>query len=451
MLTVTPLEKARALLLAESARLAELKTPSPASPECWESLSLPGATGRILAESILAPAPVPSFDRSQVDGLAVRAVDTFGASEALPAILNFAGEGWMGQPATRPLQPGECFAVATGGMLPAGADAMVMIEDVEQLDQETRLVTRSVSPGNQVTRCGDDCQAGQLILEAGRRLRAPEIGAIAALGLDRVRVRPLVRVAIVSTGDELIAAGSVAQVNAAPAGLIFDANGPMLAAAVQEAGGLPVPLGIVRDQLGELTTVLEQALGQADLVLVSGGSSVGARDYVEQAIAAAGTPGVVLHGLAVKPGKPTLAGICQGKIVIGLPGHPVAAWFIFEQLVRPLIQQQSGLDPERFIPCTVMARTSSRIPSNHGREEFVLVRLVRPGADLRPMDGEPDEAWPGHEIWLAEPLPTRSGLITQLSTSDGYLRIDRDSEGLEAGVLVRVTLLRSEMPWRKPI
>ncbi|NCC76931.1 MAG: molybdopterin molybdenumtransferase MoeA [Clostridia bacterium] len=456
MLKVMSLDKARTMLMGELERLLLERRAS--DGVFGETVGLSEASGRILVEAIVAPYDVPSFDRSQVDGLAVRSADTFGASEALPAILNWAGEVAMGQAATQPLVAGACFGVATGGMLPPRADAMVMIEDVEQIDAETRLVTRSVSPGSHVTRRGDDTRAGQVVLPAGRCLKAPEIGALAALGLSQVGVVPRVRVGILSTGDELVAAGqthpnhvpgslneSVRPVLALP-GTVYDANGPMLAAAIREAHALPVEFGIVRDQLDELSATLQAALDQSDLVLISGGSSAGARDYVERAIAAAGQPGVLLHGLAVKPGKPTVAGICQGKLVIGLPGHPVAAWFIFEQLVRPLLAALGGREP--VARPKVRARITSRIPSNHGREEFVLVRLLNRAE--QPI------------AWLAEPLPTRSGLITQLSSSDGYLVIDRDSEGLESGSEVVVTLLhdpgevmvgRTEggSLWNKPI
>jgi molybdopterin molybdotransferase len=450
MLKVLTLDKARTLLLDELERLVSERHTTVAAP--GETVSLAQACGRILAEAIVAPFDVPSFDRSQVDGLAVRAADTFGASEALPAILNWAGEVAMGQVATQPLAAGACFGVATGGMLPPGADAMVMIEDVEQIDDETRLVTRSVAPGSHVTRRGDDTRTGQVVLSAGRCLKSQEIGVLAALGLSQVRVMPQVRVGILSTGDELVAAGCARPDHLAngahaatgpenvPPGTVFDVNGPMLAAAVREAHGLPVEFGIVHDQFEDLATTLQHALDQTDLVLISGGSSAGVRDYVERAIAAAGQPGVLLHGLAVKPGKPTVAGICQGKLVIGLPGHPVAAWFMFEQLVLPLLAVLGSRTPVQRTK--VQARITSRIPSNHGREEFVLVRLMP--ADISDA---------GQSVaWLAEPLPTRSGLITQLSTSDGYLVIARDSEGLEAGCEVDVTLLQEGGPsWNKPI
>lgn len=411
MLTVSSLSQAKDMLLNEIMPLAAV-----------EPVSLSDALGRVLAGPVIAPADVPAFDRSQVDGLAVRAADTFGASEALPAILHFAGDVPMGQAAGQALEASACISVATGGMLPPGADAMVMIEYVEQLDPLTRLVTHSVSPGSHVTRRGDDTKAGQLVLKAGQVLRSHDLGAIAALGISQVDVLPVVRVGILSTGDELVE--PMFGHTAASAGKIFDVNGPMLAGAVRAAGCQAVPYGIIPDQLDRLTAILKQALQETDLVLISGGSSVGARDYVEQAINAAGTPGVLLHGLAVKPGKPTLAGVCQGKVVMGLPGHPVAAWFMFEHLVAPLLSRLGGI-PQRH-PVTVTARTTSRIPSNHGREEFVLVSLHQDAVD---------------GAWLAEPLATRSGLVTQLTASDGYLRIPRDCEGLAEGTTVTIYLL----------
>lgn len=431
MLKVMTIEKALALLSSEIERSG--KSPQAEGRRVSsEQVLLSDASGRILSAPIVAPMDVPAFDRSQVDGLAVRAIDTFGASEPVPAILHWAGEIAMGQPATQALQAGECMGIATGGMLPPGADAVVMIEDVEQIGADTRLVTRSVSPGSHVTLRGDDTRAGQAILPAGRCLHASEIGALAALGLGTADVLPQVKVGILSTGDELVPAGTIHDPGQAPQGTVFDSNGPMLIAAVHETLCQPVSFGIIRDQLDELTTTLKSALQQTDLVLISGGSSAGVRDYVEQAITAAGQPGVILHGLAVKPGKPTLAGLCDGKLVIGLPGHPVAAWFIFEQLVKPLLAALSGRVPvERP---KVSARTTCRIPSNHGREEFILVRLSKASAKQDPG---------GETRWLAEPLPTRSGLVTLLSASDGYLVIDRDKEGLEAGSTVDVTLLHN--------
>jgi molybdopterin molybdotransferase len=389
-----------------------------------ETVPLDRALGRRLAAPILAPFDVPPFDRSQVDGMAVHAADTFGASETTPAILRFAGEVHMGQAETIPLAAGHCMAVPTGGLLPPGADAMVMIESVELLDLATRLITHSVSPGNQVTRRGDDAKAGQTVIPAGRLLGSQEIGALAALGLHAVEVAGLsLRVGILSTGDELVDAAGPAS-----SGMIHDVNGPMLAASVREAGAVPIPYGIVPDQLDQVQAALGRALLETDLVLISGGSSVGSRDFVEPAIQAAGQPGLLFHGLAIKPGKPTLAGLCDGKLVFGLPGHPVAAWFVFEQLVRPILNHLRGVEPPSRP--TIAARTTCRIPSNHGRAEFLLVRLV------------PDPT-PDHTDWLAQPLATRSGLVTLLAASDGYICIPRDCEGLAEQEPVTVHLLRN--------
>lgn len=381
-----------------------------------EQLPLQLAGGRILAAPVKASEDVPPFCRSQVDGLAVWAADTFGASETIPAILAYQGEVQMGRPVEFRLQPGQCAYVPTGGELPAGADAMVMIEQVEDLGDGLRQVSQSVSPGTHLTRQGDDITAGTTVFRAGRRLNATDLGTLAALGLATVPVVRRPRVAILSTGDELI------EPDTRPGpGQIYDVNRYTLAETVRLHGGEPVISGIVRDDLTILQQALGQALGTCDLVLVSGGSSVGTRDYVAAAINSLGEPGVILHGIAVKPGKPTMAGVCNGKLVLGLPGHPVAAWFMAHWLAGPVLAWLQGSQP--LYKPTVQAMTACRIPSNHGREEFVLVTL---------QNGDQP---------LAVPVFAKSGLITLLSRSDGYIRIPRDCEGLPQGAPVSVYLL----------
>lgn len=422
------------LSLAEAKQLLQSHVSSPSLTDV-EILPLNQAIGRILADPIVVQKDVPSFDRTRVDGLAVRADDTFGASDSLPAILQLIGEVEMGQETNLVIQPGQCAYVPTGGMLPTGADAMVMIEYVESLDATTRLVSQRVSPGQSITRRGDDAKAGHTLLPTGHRILATDIGALAALGRAAVSVRRAVRVGILSTGDELL---DVSQAEQLTIGQVLDVNRPMLAAAVTQTGAVLTDYGIVPDQLDQLNATLQQAVAENDLVLISGGSSVGTRDYVEQAIDAAGQPGVLLHGIAVKPGKPTLAGRCGNTLVIGLPGHPVAAWFMYEQLALPLIAALAG-QPAPQLP-HVAARLASRLPSNHGREEFVLVQLDKAGP---PEASESTGAQPGQmttssPLWTAHPLVTCSGLVTQLTAGDGYLRIPRDCEGLEAGECVTV-------------
>ncbi len=413
MLTVLGLKEAQDLLLMHFQAQLNKK------PRQTVYVPLQAAIGRVLSTDLIASANVPAFDRSQVDGFAVRATDTFGVSESVPAQLRLIGEVAMGQTTTLVIQPGECAYVPTGGMIPPGADAMVMIEHTESFDPTLRLLSQRVAPGQSVTHVGDDCHQGQILLPAGHSIRSADLGALAALGLAQIEVFSQIHVGILSTGDELIDIDQVSQI--AP-GQIIDVNRPMLLAAAKKLGARVLDYKIVPDQLDLLQTKLQQAVRENDLVLISGGSSAGARDYVEQAMNLAGKPGVILHGIAVKPGKPTLAGNCDGTMVIGLPGHPVAAWFMFDQLTRPLIETWSG-KPIQIKP-SISARLTTRIPSNHGREEFVLVRLR--SDDLDPLKV------------LAEPLATRSGLVTQLTAGDGYLRIPRDREGLEAGSLVEI-------------
>lgn len=429
MLNVLNLESAQNLLLNQCG--PDRRLPA-------EQVLLSQLTGRVLAEPILVMRDVPAFDRAQVDGLAVRSTDTFGASDSLPAILQLVGEVEIGQDTTLEIRDGQCAYVPTGGMLPAGADAMVMIEYVEALDATTRLVSQRVSPGQSVTRRGDDARAGQQLLAADHCIQATDIGALAALGLSEASVRRAVRVGVLSTGDELRDVRAMEQL---AVGQILDVNRPMLVAALTRTGICVTDYGIVPDQLEQLNQTLQQAVTENELVLISGGSSVGARDFVEQAINQAGEPGVLFHGIAVKPGKPTLAGRCHDTLVIGLPGHPVAAWFMFEQLALPLVAAWQG-QPAQQAP-RVIAQLASRLPSNHGREEFVLVRLERAGSTVTieqtaaTLAGS-DEATGIAPAWLARPLATRSGLITQLTAGDGYLRIPRDCEGLEAGEVVTV-------------
>lgn len=415
MLNVLALDAAQTLLLSQIKNISSRTEP----------VSLALARGRVLALDLMAKSDVPDFDRSQVDGFAVRAEDTFGASESLPAMLSLIGEVAMGTSTNLEIGLGECAYVPTGGMIPQGADAMVMIEHTESFDPTLRLISQRVAPGQSITKRGDDCLAGQTLLLAGHILRSADLGALAALGQKQVEVIAPVRIAFLSTGDELV---DVSQSDKITAGQIIDVNRPMLIAAAEKLDATISDYGIISDQLDLLLDTIKKATLENELIIISGGSSVGSRDYVEQAINQAGQPGVLLHGIAVKPGKPTLAGNCDGKLVIGLPGHPVAAWFMFDQLVKPLILAMSGRQTALDESPARQARLTMRLPSNHGREEFVLVRLIK----------DPDQTGK----WLAEPIVTRSGLVTQLTSGDGYLRIPRDSEGLETGTLVDIHLIK---------
>lgn len=400
MLNVITLEEAKRLL---SDTFGSWK------PEA-ETVSLDCAAGRVLARPVEAKEFVPGFDRSTVDGYALRAADTFGCGESIPALLTLAGEVLMGETPDVTIQPGRCAYIPTGGCLPTGADAVVMLEYAEDYGDGTVGIQSPCAPGAHLIFRGDDTAPGRELLPAGKKLGAKEIGALAAAGVGSVSVLALPRASVFSTGDELI------PVEQAPApGQVRDVNGPMLAAALEELGCRVCRRELLRDDQSLLRRAISQACGDSDMVFLSGGSSVGIQDAAYRVLSELGT--VLFHGLAVKPGKPTLLADVGGVPVFGLPGHPAAAWFLFRLLAAPWICECTG----RELPGRETAAVlDASLPSNHGREEYVLVRL------------EGDRAIP---LW------NKSGLITALSQADGYLRIPRDAEGISAGSRVTVTLI----------
>jgi len=369
----------------------------------------------VLAGDALAREYVPGFTRSTVDGFAVHASDTFGCSESIPAMLRYTGEVLMGVSPDKPVGPGECMAVPTGGALPEGADAVVMMEYAEDYKDGLIYVMKPVSPGQHVVFKGDDVVPGKQVLKAGTRLKPQDIGSLAALGIGSVEVKAPVRVGIISTGDELV------DVAAVPAGAqIRDVNTHALGAGVRACGGEPVAFGIAPDEFETLLSTARRALQSCDMLFISGGSSVGAKDSTARVIGELGKPGVLMHGIAMKPGKPTILGNADGKPVFGLPGHPVSAYFIFHIFIRPLICAMLGTEVSEHV-CA--ARLSANIPSNHGREEYIPVAVSEEtGATV------------------ATPVIGKSGLITVLSRAAGYVRIERDSEGAQRGETVRVHL-----------
>ena len=375
-----------------------------------EEVGLDFALGRTLFADLVSREYVPDFERSMVDGYALRACDTFGCSEAITALLKLIGEVSMGKPAGITLPAGACVYVPTGGELPKGADAMVMLEYTEDFGSGTIAIQKPVAPGSHVIFRGDDVSAGEPVYRRGYRFLPKDIGTLAALGYGGVTVFRRPKVAVISTGDELVKP----ETRSLTIGQVRDVNGPLLAAAVTASGGEALYLGIVPDKPEALKKALTEALKKADVVLISGGSSVGAKDAAEKVVSDMGE--LLFHGLALKPGKPTLAADVGGKPVFGLPGHPVAAYFIYSLLVRPLIYRMMESAPQDR---TVRAGCSANIPSNHGREECVAVRL---------------------EGKTAIPVMGKSGLITTLSGADGYIRIPRDAEGVAQGDSVRVFL-----------
>ncbi|MBW1916828.1 MAG: molybdopterin molybdotransferase MoeA [Deltaproteobacteria bacterium] len=387
-----------------------------------EMVLLSQAHGRVLAQDLVATADLPEFTRTVVDGFAVRARDTFGASPSAPALLQVVGEINMGEEATRLLQPGETVRIATGGMLPPGADAVVMIEYTQELDAHNLEVFRSVSPLENVLQQGEDVRAGTRLLAAGVRLRPQDIGLSAALGVTTVPVYRCPRVAIISTGDEIVPIEA-----ALKPGQMRDSNAYALAAQVETAGGKPCYWGIVPDELTALQERLAAALPKSDLILISGGSSVGTRDWAITAIQSFSDSQILVHGLAISPGKPTILAVIDNKPLIGLPGHPASAMIIMAVLGRPLLARLGGLNaPEDSWGQTITARLSRNLASPQGREDFVRVRLR----------SEADTLW-------ADPILGKSGLISTMVKAHGWIQIPLHTEGLEKGELVTVRLFYS--------
>lgn len=397
MLHVIGLQEAIKLSANMARRIERTETPPP------EALS-----GRVTAEAIVCQENVPGFRRSTMDGYAVIAADTFGAGEANPVDLSVVGEAVMGEETTHAICSGTCLKIPTGGMLPAGADAVIPVEYTD-LDFDTCLVYRAVSPKENVTQIGDDMRENGLLFPAGARLTPAAIGALAAAGIGQVAVVGAPNVGILSTGNELVPANQPA----AP-GKVRDVNAALLAAMCRGCGCNPRFYGIIPDDEPTLTKTLLQAAEENDLVLLSGGSSAGEKDLTAKIIGRLGE--VLAHGIAMKPGKPTVIGKIGKTPVFGLPGHPAACYFVTETVVKPCIETLSGAALPGIQTTAVL---SENVSSNHGREEFVCVRLHN---------------------GTAEPIYGKSGVISLLSAADGYLRIPRDSEGLAAGETATIYL-----------
>ncbi len=394
-----------------------------ASPRAAESVPLEEALGRVLAEDVRAEVDVPGFDRSNMDGFAVRAEDTYGASEEAPLRLACNAESVpTGVAPAGEVAAGTATSIATGGMLPRGADAVVPVEqtDLEE-DGAVVAVRRAVVPGAAVSFAGTDVGSGETVLFSGTRLTARETGVLAAIGRDRVRVVGRPRVAIVSTGDEIVQPGEAMR-----PGLVYDSNGRILADAVRELGAEPLFLGAFRDDEAALRAALAAALERADLVLLSGGTSKGEGDLNGRVVAEL-DPGVVVHGVALKPGKPICLAASGERPVVILPGFPTSAVFTFHEFVAPVVRRMAGLAEERRE--SVTARLAQRTVSERGRVEYLLVGLVR-GAD---------------DALAAYPMGKGSGSVTAFSRADGFVRIDRNEEIVEADAEVPVTLLGSAL------
>ena len=376
-----------------------------------ETVPLASALGRVLAEDIKAEEYVPDFDRSTVDGYALHAKDTFGCSDSVPAILNLVGEVKMGEETEITVPRDSCVYVPTGGAIPAGCDCSVMIEYTEDYGDGTIGILKPGAPGLNLIFRGDDVFPGKTVLKAGRVLEPQDIGALAAIGKTAVPVRPRLRVGVISTGDELVPA----EKKPGP-GQVRDVNSPMLAALLRDFGAEPVDYGIVVDDEQMLRVKTETAAESCDAVILSGGSSAGVKDAACRIVEDLGK--LILHGIAIKPGKPTILGRAGNKPLIGLPGHPVAAYFVAKLFVLPLFARLEGR-VMRSHP--VQAFLSESLNANHGRMQISACRLEE-------RNGRP----------VATPIRSKSGLITQLAGADGYFVIDRDCEGLPKDANVEV-------------
>ena len=378
-----------------------------------EIVALSAAMGRVLAEDIAASEYVPDFDRSTVDGFAVRAGDTFGCTDAIPAILPLQSTVLMGEGADYPLNPGECVAVPTGGAVPQGADSVVMLEYTEAYGDGTIGISKPAAPGMNLIFRGDDVYPGKVILQKGRVLSSADIGALAAIGRVQIPVVKKLTVGVISTGDELVPP----EARPGP-GQVRDVNSPMLEAMLTAFGCAVINYGIVIDDEALLSETVKRALWECDAVLLSGGSSVGVKDAACRIIESLGQ--LLLHGIAIKPGKPTILGRAGAKPLVGLPGHPVAAYFITRLFVLPLLGRLTCRDMTAY---TVTARITESISANHGRAQYHCCRLTRKDGAV-----------------YAQPIRGKSGLITMLAGADGYFCISRDCEGLPQGAEVQVTI-----------
>jgi molybdopterin molybdotransferase len=383
---------------------------------CSESVPTFQALDRVVAQPLFSPQDLPEFPRSTVDGYAVNAADTYGASATLPSFLTVIGEVPMGQSTPLQVGVGEAALVHTGGMIPAGANSVVMVEQTQHVDDQSIEVLKPVAEGENLILIGEDVRRGDQVIDAGRRIRPQDIGGLLALGITSVDVARPPRVAILSTGDEVVPPDQPV----AP-GQVRDINSYSLAALTLRAGGIPQLYGIVPDDRAALTEAVRKAHAESDIVVLSAGSSVSYRDLSVDVIDSLGRPGVLTHGLSVRPGKPTILAVCDGTPVFGLPGNPVSAMVIFDLVVAPAIRAYLGAAEEPRQQ--VQARLARNVASTTGREDYVQVRLEERSG----------------ELW-AVPVFGKSNLIYTLVHADGTVKVSLDANGILEGAWVTVYL-----------
>ena len=431
-LTLLPPDEAREKLLAALSK---------AMPDS-ESLAVDSALGRVNTTDVVAPHPLPEFPRTTVDGYAVRAQDTFGATDSLPAYLQLIGEVPMGDEATFEVASGQCALIHTGGMLPKGTDAVVMLEYTQSInhgehgEEQKRIsvdfvrsvvkgfeieIFKSVADGENLIRIGEDVAQGQLVIPKGTLVRPAEIGGLMALGFTSIQTAKKPRVGLLSTGDEVIDPSQTPRY-----GQVRDINSYTLGALVEKTGGEAIRYGIFSDSFQVLQEAAAKALSECDVIIITAGSSASTRDMTAEVIRTLGEPGVLVHGINTRPGKPTILGVCNGKAVIGLPGNPVSALVNGYLFVVPVIEKLLGalLKPK----ATVQAKLTVNLPSQAGREDWWPVKLIvnRKSSIVN---------------YEAEPIFGKSNLIFTLASADGLLRIHPDATGLSAGEMVEVVLI----------
>lgn len=377
------------------------------------------ALGKITAEDICSPQALPNFRRSTVDGYAVRAQATQGASEGLPAYLDLVGEILMGKAPAFSVSGSQCGLIHTGGMLPEGADAVVMLEDAQALDTGEIEIYQPAAPGENLIAVGEDVEKGAVVIRKGTRLRPAEIGGLMALGITEVQVRKSPLIGVISSGDEVIPPGQQPSI-----GQVRDINSYSLGALIQDLGARTHHYGIIPDSRDELREAVSRALAECDHLIVTAGSSASARDYTAEIMNDLGDPGVLVHGLQIRPGKPTILALAGKKLMIGLPGNPVSALVIARVIVKPILERWMGLENPRPRP-VVEAELTVNIASQAGREDWIPVRLVERSSGS----------------WQAEPVFGRSNLIFVLTRADGLIRIPPAVTGLETGAVVSVQLM----------
>lgn len=379
-----------------------------------EEIDIYKALGRVLADDVYSNVNVPHFRRSTVDGYAVLSKDTHGVSESLPAFMEIIGEIHMGKPASKSLTSDKACYVPTGGMIPHGADAVVMVEYTEKLDEENIAVYRPTALKENIIDIGNDIAKDEKVLCRGLKLRPQDIGVLSSIGVDKIKVYKLPTIAIISTGDEIVCPNEDAK-----PGQIRDINTYTLASMAEEAGFLVTKKAVVKDVFELLKDITIECIDNNDIVIISGGSSVGTKDITSKVINVIGEPGVFVHGVAIKPGKPTILAKVKEKAVFGLPGQPVSAMIVFKVFVEYLIKHIQGINSE--IEYSVEARFTSNIHSAQGKETYQMVTLEREG----------DE-------YLAKPIFGKSGMITLISKAKGYIKVEANKEGVKHGERVKV-------------